>query len=209
MGGNWPDWRGECTAIVACGPSAKAAGVEKLRNRIHVIAIKESIQLCPWADVLYGCDAAWWVHRKGFPDFKGLKLAHGMQALNQFSTLRRVTISDARGDALLFGKVGDIGGGGNSGFQALNLAAQWGATGILLVGFDMQLRAGCHWYGRNMWWGSSNPNESNIRRWVKSLNAAAPVLKARKVDVVNTCALSGVDAYPKMSIDQALARWGL
>ena len=42
-----------------------------------------------------------------------------------------------------------IGGGGNSGFQALNLALQWGARKIILVGFDLTDENGLHWYGRN------------------------------------------------------------
>jgi hypothetical protein len=52
---------------------------------------------------------------------------------------------------------GVVGGGGNSGFQAVNLAAQFGASRIILIGFDMTDRGGKHWYGRNHWPMSNNP----------------------------------------------------
>ena len=43
---------------------------------------------------------------------------------------------------LLFQEPGVVGSGGNSGFQMINLAAQFGATGIALIGFDMRLGSG-------------------------------------------------------------------
>ena len=78
----WQDWRDECVAIVGAGPSAKTVGVEKLKNRIHVIAINESYQLCPWADILYSCDAEWWhLREQKIKEFAGMKMtfAHPRQ----------------------------------------------------------------------------------------------------------------------------------
>jgi hypothetical protein len=65
------DWSGREVAIIASGPSAKKSGYAALRDRMPVIAIKENIELAPWADVVYGCDAAWWKKRNGLPEFKG------------------------------------------------------------------------------------------------------------------------------------------
>lgn len=204
----WPDWRGECVAIVASGPSAKGAGVEKLRNRIHVIAIKENVNLCPWADVVYGCDAAWWNHRRGLPEFAGLKLTWGGDAAHRapdYPGLEKIRI-EVKVDRLLFGEVGLVGAGGNSGFQALNLATQFGATAILLLGFDLQ---GGHWYGRNNWANANNPDASNFPRWRRAFEAAAPDLKKSGIDVVNASPSSTLNCFPKMSVDDALRRWGL
>ena len=40
--------------------------------------------------------------------------------------------------------------GGNSGFQAINLAFLWGATRIILLGFDCKAVAGKdHWFGQH------------------------------------------------------------
>ena len=75
--------------VIATGQSAKTAKIEVLRGRLKIIAIKEAaVDLCPWADVAYGCDAPWWTHRKGLPDFKGLKI--GWDKKIPFEDVRRV-----------------------------------------------------------------------------------------------------------------------
>lgn len=108
---------------------------------------------------------------------------------------------------MAFDEVGTIGGGGNSGFQALNLAAQLGATRMVLVGFDMNSQSGVHWYGRNNWPMANNPDAPQMTRWARAFDAAAPILAARGVEVVNASPHSALTAFPKMSTEEALARW--
>lgn len=102
-----------------------------------------------------------------------------------------------------------IGSGGNSGFQALNLAAQFGATKILLIGFDMHIAAGVHWYGCNAWHGANNPNMPLLMRWRNAFTAQAKVLEAMGIDVVNASADSALKCFRHAQIDQALNEWGL
>ena len=205
----WQDWRGECCAIVAGGPSVKAVGVELLRNRIHVIAVKESVDLCPWADVVYGCDGAWWRHRKGMSEFRGLKIAYDPRACTEFG-LQKIHIENASTDKMLFDEPGMIGSGGNSGFQAANLAAQFGATGILMIGFDMEhTNGGAHWYGRNNWLNCSNPLESNFKRWRTAFRGSAHQLKTIGIDVVDASPNGKLDCFRKRSIGDAMNDWGL
>lgn len=142
----WKDWRGGACAIIASGPSAKGVDYAGLRGRLPVLAIKETaVDLCPWADVAYGCDAPWWVFRRGLPDFKGVKIAWAASACDQFRDLHKVEIKDINLDELLLEEPMVIGSGGNSGFQALNIAVQFGASRIMLIGFDMQDRSGVHY----------------------------------------------------------------
>ena len=47
-----------------------------------------------------------------------------------------------RENRMLFGETGTVGWGGNSGFQAINLALQFGAARLLLVGFDCRVDKG-------------------------------------------------------------------
>jgi hypothetical protein len=100
---------------------------------------------------------------------------------------------------------GTIGAGGNSGYQALNLAVQWGARKIILIGFDMTDRSGVHWYGRNRWIGANNPDQSNFKRWIAAFEKAAPVLRDMGVSVVNVSRDSALGCFPKMALDDALA----
>jgi hypothetical protein len=202
----WQDWRGECVAIIASGPSTKTANIAVLRDRIHVIAIKESVTLCPWAEIVYGCDGPWWAHKKGLPEFKGIKISQDAKICSTFN-LNHLTVRVTT-NKLLLDEPGTVGSGGNSGFQALNLAAQFGATGMLLIGYDMQ-GDGAHWYGRNKWNQSSNPIEENYQRWRRAFAAVAPDLQRACIDVVNASPASALTCFRKTSIEAALAGWGL
>lgn len=204
----WPDWSGETAAIIASGPSAKSAGVHLLKGRMRVIAIKKNIELAPFADVVYGCDAPWWRSVRGLPDFKGLKLAFDQAVCKEFG-LQRVEIPNFTSNELLLGEVGKVGAAGNSGFQALNLAVQFGVKRILLVGFEASIRSGDHWYGRNNWNGANNPDENIVERWRKALDGSAAVLSRLGVEVINTAPFSQVRSFKKMTIEQALHNWGL
>jgi hypothetical protein len=203
----WQDWRGECAAIIAGGPSAKTAPVELLRDRIHVIAVNESFKLAPWADILYSCDYAWWQLHKGMRDFKGLRLAHDLRACNEFG-LQRIVIEQVGSNELLVERPSYVGAGGNSAFQALNLAIQFGATGIILIGVDCSLDHGQHWHGRHPY-PMSNPAESNVQRWQKAFDGAAARIAGLGIDVVNCSPISKLTQYPKLSIAEALERWQL
>lgn len=153
---------------------------------------------------MYGCDAPWWRHRRGLPDFAGIKVTWAGNGLNnEYADLHAVQI--AKGDGQPYSQrlewtPGVIGGGGNSGFQALNLAVQWGARRVLLVGFDMTDAYGVHWYGRNTWPRANNPSHDAFRRWIDAYNAAMPVLKARGVEVFNASPKSALKCFPFLSV---------
>jgi hypothetical protein len=160
--------------------------------------------------MVYGCDPAWWRHRKGLPEFTGLKVAwSGAQV--DFPDLLRIDIQRGPGgyaDRMVFDRPGVIGGGGNSGFQALNLAVQLGARRVLLIGFDINDAAGKHWYGRNGWAGANNPDDGCFRRWRAALDAAAPVLAACGVDVINASPVTTLQGFRKATVEAALQQWG-
>jgi hypothetical protein len=203
----WQDWRGECVAIIGAGPSAKQVPVELLRDRIHVIVINDSYKLAPWAEILYSCDFNWWQLHKGARDFAGLRLSYDQRACREYG-LQRVIIEQVGSDNLLLDKPTYIGAGGNSGFQALNLALQFGATGIMLIGIDCSLDHGMHWHGRHPM-PLSNPMHINIERWRKAFDGVAPHVQRLGVDVVNCSEISKLAQYPKMTIAEALERWQL
>lgn len=202
-----PDWSGEVCAIIASGPSAKQANIDALRGRAKVLAIKENVELCPWADAVYGCDGAWWQHRSGLPKFTGQKFAWDRHVCDRYPDLIRVRIEDKKCDLLLTHEPLSIGSGGNSGFQALNLAVQFGTRRIILVGFDMTDRPGAHWYGRNLWAGANNPTEDNFRRWRAAFAAAEPVFKDIGCDVVNVSPFSELKCFRRSTIESALLEW--
>ena len=163
------------------------------------------MRLCPWADVVYGCDGPWWVAKNGLPDFKGIKLAHDTNVCATYGDVHKIEVEDH--DLMLFDDPGVVGSGGNSGFQAVNLAAQFGARRILLIGFDMHEAAGVHWYGRNTWRKANNPSTRNFVRWRNAFADQAGVLLARGIEIINTSLESALTCFPQMTLEEAILRW--
>lgn len=113
-------------------------------------------------------------------------------------------------DHILVEFFGKIGWGGNSGFGALNLAVQFGASRIVLVGFDMRLYSpadaqrlfgstekAVHWHGDHQ--GLHNPSAGNVTRWRRVTDGAAPTLKALGVEVLNATPHSALSAYRRVN----------
>jgi hypothetical protein len=204
-----PDWTGKTVAIIASGPSTKKEDVARLKGLMPVIAIKENYDLAPWADVVYGCDAPWWVNRQGLKDYKGIKVTGTGRGIHGvYPDIHIVTVRPPE-DRMLLHPLLTIGAGGNSGFQAVNLAVQFGAKRLLLLGFDMSDRSGVHWYGRNSGMGRNNPCETNFRRWRAAFEGAKQTLTEAGVEVINAAPHSALKAFPRMTVEQALGAWGL
>ncbi len=106
----------------------------------RLLAVADSWRLADWTDVLYRSDGAWWIERRGEPEFKGLKLTGSCYAASLFDDVNAIHV--CKSEAILLDEIGTVGcgsrqGGGHSGFHALNLAVQFGANPITLLGFDM------------------------------------------------------------------------
>jgi hypothetical protein len=101
------------------------------------------------------------------------------------------------------GEIGSNGVGG--GFQALNLAIQFGAKRIVLVGYDMRIDRGICWHGK-YGQGLINKTETDVIRWRKKLDAQAPLLKEIGVEVLNASAVSTLTAYPKVDFAATLGQ---
>jgi hypothetical protein len=165
--------------------------------------INTSFQLAPWADILYACDAKWWVLHEGAPGFRGMKITQEKEACRLFPDIKRIWV-ERFGNELLLTTPGFVGAGGNSGFQALNLAVQFGALRILLIGYDMRVDMGHHWHQRHPT-PLSNPDAfANIPRWRKSVDGALTKLNERGVKVLNCSPISSLTSYPKLPLEKAL-----
>jgi hypothetical protein len=165
------------------------------------------VRLCPWADVVYGCDGPWWHGKNGLPKFSGTKLAHDTGVCATYRDVHKIEVRDH--DLMLFDEPGVVGSGGNSGFQAINIAAQFGASRILLIGFDMHAAAGVHWYGHNGWQNASNPSDYNYIHWRQALTKQSRVLGSMGIDVVNASEDSALTCFRSSSVEHTLMDWNL
>lgn len=206
--GWWQDWSDKPLVLVASGPSAGAVDFGAAVDRCRFFAVNESWRLCRrpdgtcFAAALYAADGAWWKANPSLPGFDGLKFTQDATIGASDPDIHRFELI-ADQHRLLLARAGEIGNGTNSGFQALNVALQFGARDIALVGYDLRIDLGLHWHGAHGA-GLNDPAADSTARWRRWLDAAAPQLEAIGARVVNLSPVSALTAYPKMTMDQWL-----
>lgn len=93
--------------------------------------------------------------------------------------------------------------GGNSGYQALSLAVLFGASKIMLLGYDMQKTGGrSHWHGDHP---RGMGNGGNFEGWVKRFDRLSPLIRAKGVEVINATRQTALKCFPRLKIEEALA----
>jgi hypothetical protein len=90
----------------------------------------------------------------------------------------------------------------------VNLACQFGARKIALVGFDMRVDLGLHWHGQHPG-RLNNPTAKATEKWRARLDRQAPRLAEAGIEVVNCSAVSTLRAYPVMGLADALHHFGV
>lgn len=159
-------WNGGDCVVIATGQSLTLKDVEYIKGKCPVIVVNDSHRIANWADILYASDNTWWDYYKGVPEFKGLKITRdrngGLEAAKKWDLL------PVKLDISKKGFSHDptyIHSGNNSGYQACNLAMLFGATRLLLLGFDMKGES--HWFG-------DHPKELKRRHiyktWLRKFN---------------------------------------
>lgn len=198
----WPDWSGQIAVVVAAGASANDKPLWVVRGHAFVIVVNESWRLAPWADVLYATDCAWWEKNSGVPQFRGLKVSASPNAAKAFPEMRTVQLVSRA--VILKDEPGVIGcgsrfGNGHSGFHAVNLAVQFGAKRIVLVGFDLQ---GSHWHVDHE--GRNNPAARVLAEWCEEMDGCADQFTALGIRVLNASKSSALTTYEKVDLLEAM-----
>lgn len=168
-------WPGKTVAILASGPGMSAEIAAAVRqSNLPCIAINDTYRLAPFADMLYGADSEWWEHRRGVPEFSGIKVCC------QFTVLG-VLVLKHTGTSGFDDNPAHVRTGSNSGYQAVHIAVHAGASRVLLFGFDMQ---GSHWHGPHLA-PLRNTSPDTFEKFREHFTTLAPVLKSRGVEVLN------------------------
>ena len=98
--------------------------------------------------------------------------------------------------------------GGNGGYQAINLVYLFGASRIVLLGFDMKMGPNneLHWHG-------NHPRNLNrdcpVKSWLKNFNALADDLRAEGVEVINATRETALECFPRIGLEEALCKKSL
>lgn len=101
-----------------------------------------------------------------------------------------------------------VGGGGNSGFQMVNLMCQLQVARVALLGFDMDAAAPTHWHGAHWSWGGPGTvSRENMGKWRAALDAAAPHIARAGVEMVNISPLSALTAFERADPVEVITSW--
>lgn len=187
---------------IATGASLTKEDAEYCRGKARIYVVKDAVRYAPFADVVYSGDYDWYQYWHGLPDFDGEKWLCGepdsgiaWKVAQQYG-LRLITPDNKA--ALSFGPQ-IIATGGNSGFQAMNLAMLQGATKIILLGYDMQPTEG----RRNFYTGEDKrpKRSSNYELFKAAFERAAPLVP---VPVINCSRNTALECFPKMRLQHAI-----
>lgn len=182
-------WNEPCV-VMASGPSLgfdNYADVELVRQSgLKVIVVNSTFEVAPWADVIYAGDSAWWKHHvKDVP-----------KSMAKWSCSRPSTI--------MYGcsyRARAITPGFNSGANAVELAAnEYGATQIILVGFDMSVKHGSHHHGDHP--KTRNPSSDRCSMWKPQFKTLRE--RIGETAVVNCSRYSELPYFEKADLRETL-----
>jgi len=169
-----------------------------LIRHCNVLAVNNTWELMPWATAMYAGDLAWWIKYGDRCTFAGERWTSDPEAARRYG-LRLVQLRNSPGLCRIPGHVNS---GGNSGYQAINLAYHFGAKRIILLGFDMHRKEGGHWHGEHD--GMLSAPERHIEKWRAKMTILANDLREAGVIVINSTPGSALKCFRKQHLEDAL-----
>jgi hypothetical protein len=193
-------WPNSTIVCLGCGPSLTAADVALASERAKVIAINDTVQIAPSADVLYSSDQSWIRSRNGVPAFTGLKFSveqrQGHNPLKKWPAFQVLKNSGERGLAV---DPTELRTGENSGYAAINLAVHLGAARVVLLGYDMSRGP----KGERHFDGDKGGTEGYLR-YRRAFSTLVEPLAQAGVTVVNASRRTALTCFPRVDLSAAL-----
>lgn len=198
-----PRWHGQRCIVAASGPGLTPEVADACRGE-HVIAVNDAYRRLPFAEVLFATDAAWWRLHEGCRGFAGERWSsHGVRndksACAARYGLRLIRGTDVRGFSF---DPGLVHYGNNSGYAAVNLALNFGANPIVLVGFDMRAVDGKrHFFGDHP---AGIQTGMSFSGWIDRFDDAAKRLPPGRM-IINATPNSALRCFPMVDLAAVLA----
>jgi len=185
---------GETFFLLGGGESLVDFDPNVLTGHGRIIAINDWYLRCPFADILYFGDALWWTkHRERvLAKFEGMWMVSMNVGTDGVHRIRHGGLHGLSLDPTALAH------GGNSGYQAIGLAAHFGASRIVLLGYDMR---GGHCYQQETI-PAQRPKTQPFadaqkkNDWVPRFSSLVEPLASHGVSVVNCNPSSLIRCFP-------------
>jgi len=192
-------WSGATVVCLASGPSMSAEDADYVRGRARVITVNGTWRRAPWADVHYSNDHDWFE-----AELPAMQRACTGEFWCGHPTWRHPAVRSIPFDKKARGIVrrpGRIAWGGNSGYAALNLAWQFGAKRIVMVGYDQSSVHGEHWHGEHP---EAIRKGFNFPMWADRFAEAARDFARFRIEVVNCSRATTLACFPLAELEAVL-----
>jgi hypothetical protein len=171
----------------------------------HVIGINVAYLIGNWIDMIFFGDIGFFLkHQQGLAEFPGLKVSCHPQA-DRYDWLK-YTPRDKAHPRGISDHPGMASWNGNSGSAAISIAANAGATRIILLGFDMKSDDSKkrHWHGL---YGTAPANPKKpphlpFDRHLRGFPEIARDAKRRGIEILNCCPDSAIKEFPKYTLKE-------
>lgn len=195
------DWSDKPVVILASGPgltNAQCYAVACNHRNVYTITVNNTRMKYPDPDVVYAGDFLWWKihHAAAKRDDSELWTIDANAAVRYGLNRIKGVGREGLGENVVHT-------GGNSGYQAINLAYLWKAKKIILLGFTMR-----EIDGKKHWHADHEPpliHEILPDEWRHKMTKLAADLKAKGVDVVNCDPLSALTCFRMSTIEKELS----
>lgn len=191
-------WPGAIVYIIGGGPSLKNQDLSFTKNR-RTIVTNNAYKLVPWAEVLFFMDYKWYKQHEGWlGSYDGLIVTIAEQTREN----RRIKFVERGSKNMLSPHRNVINHGNNSGYCGVHLAYLFGATTIILVGFDMKIVNSQHNF--------HNDHERKMRddiytdEYIPVFDTIREPLRNKGVILLTTTKDSGLRNIPYIAIEEAI-----
>lgn len=175
-------WAGETVVCIASGPSLTTEDCLLVeRAGLKTIAVNTSWKLARFANVIYAGDACWWDANGNEIDVSAERWTCSQGAARKYG----INLQDTYGSY-------------NSGLRAIQLAMDFGAKRILLLGYDCTVKYGTHWHGNHT--KTKNPTSTKCNMW----KAQFARLSQKKCEIINCSRVSALTCFVKMNLEEVL-----
>lgn len=189
-------------------PSVYSPYMSVIHNE-HVIGINVAYLIGNWIDMVFFGDIAFFLkHQAGLAAFPGMKVS--CHPSIQKHDWVKYTARDTNHPRGISNNPQMASWNGNSGAAAISVAANAGASRIILLGFDMKLDN-----NKVQWWHDlygrgprvirdHKPLRLPFDRHLRGFAEIAKDARRRNIQIINACPDSAISEFPKCSLSELI-----
>ncbi len=167
-------------------------------SALPCIAVNDTYRRVTDPVAIFAADIAWWIRS---PEARACATAkYCLSGAGGIGT-EDIHMLQRTGQTGLETNPSGLRSGGHSGYAAINLAYHFGASTIVLVGYDMQVASdgAHHWFGEH-------PDQSHPRyaQWLPLYAGLALALAAAGVTLINASRETAIHGVQRRSLEEVL-----